>query len=138
MPLGWPKASWGKWELRDTYVLDLRRIHSQAAGYCYGKRIMYVDKQFYGILWQDLYDAQMRLWKIALQQPIVLNVPGIGPQNSTGAGLGHMWDIQNNHATYGGPNDGHGYAILINEDAPGAYQDVRRYTTQEGLSMTMR
>jgi uncharacterized protein DUF1329 len=138
MPLGWPKASWGKWELRDTYVLDLRRIPSQAAGYCYGKRIMYVDKQFYGILWQDLYDAQVRLWKIALIQPIVLNVPGIGLQNSAGAALGHMWDIQNNHATYGGPNDGHGYPVLINEQVPGIYQDVRRYATQEGLSEIMR
>jgi len=138
MPLGWPKASWGKWELRDTYVIDVRRIPSQASGYCYGKRIMYVDKQFYGILWQDLYDAQMKLWKISLIQPIVLEVPGIGLQNSSGAALGRFWDIQNNHATYGGPSDGHGYPVLINEKVPEVYQDVRRYTTQEGLSAVMR
>ena len=85
-----------------------------------------------------LYDAQMRPWKIALIQPIVLNIPGIGPQNSAGAALGHMWDIQNNHATYGGPNDGHGYPVLTNEEAPGVYQDLRRHTTPEGLSAVMR
>ncbi len=138
MPLGWPKPSWGKWELRDAYVLDVRRIPSQSTGYCYGKRIMYVDKQWYGILWQDLYDSQMRLWKISFSQPIVLNVPGIGLQNSSGAALGHMWDIQHDHATYGGPNDGHGYPVLINENVPDNYQHVSRYTTQGGLLEVMR
>ena len=62
MPLGWSKPSWGKWELRDSYVLDIRKL--KAAGYCYGKRIVYVDKQFYRPLWQDLYDPKMQLWKV--------------------------------------------------------------------------
>ncbi|MGH7837619.1 MAG: DUF1329 domain-containing protein, partial [Candidatus Binataceae bacterium] len=43
MPLGWPKPAWGKWEVRDVDVLDLRKLPDKAAGYCYGKRIMYVD-----------------------------------------------------------------------------------------------
>jgi uncharacterized protein DUF1329 len=138
MPLGWPKPSWGKWELRDVYVLDVRRIPSMASNYCYGKRIMYLDKQFYGILWEDLYDSQMRPWKIALIQPIVLKMPGIGLQNSSGAALGHMWDIQREHASYGGPADGHGYPVLINENAPKNYQDMSKYSTPAGLSEVMR
>jgi hypothetical protein len=138
MPLGWPKPSWGKWELRDVYVLDVRKIPSRAAGYCYGKRIIYIDRQFYGALWLDLYDDTMHEWKYALLQPIVLMVPGIGLQNSTGAWFAHFWDIQRNHATFSGPNDGHGYDVLINQDAPKQYLDLERYTTPGGLSEIMR
>ena len=138
MPLGWPKPSWGKWELRDAYVLDIRKIPAKASGYCYGKRIMYLDKQFYGALWQDLFDSQMRPWKIALLQPIVLNVPRIGPQNSSGAQFSHYWNIQSNHATFSGPNDGHGYDVLINDDAPKQYLDIGKYTTPGGLNEIMR
>jgi hypothetical protein len=139
MPLGWPKPSWGKWELRDTYVIDVRRIKSMTADYCYGKRIMYIDKQFFGVLWEDMYDARMKPWKIGFIQPIVVKIPGgIGPQNTTGASIGHFWDIQNNHATTGGPAGGHGYFLLANEDVPDTYRDITRYTTQEGLSQVMR
>jgi hypothetical protein len=138
MPLGWSKPSWGKWEVRDTFVLDIRKIPSKASGYCYGKRIMYVDKQFYGALWEDLYDAKMRPWKFALLQPIVLKVPQIGPQNSSGAQYSHYWDIQNNHASYNGPNDGHGYDVLINQDAPKGWDDLNKYSNPSGLNQVMR
>ena len=138
MPLGWPKPSWGKWEVRDVYVIDIRKIPSKASGYCYGKRIMYVDKQFFGALWQDLYDSKMRLWKIALLQPIILNVPLAGRQNSSGAQYSHYWDIQNNHATFNGPNDGHGYDVLLNQNAPKQYDDIERYSTPGGLDQVMR
>ena len=57
MPLGWPTPSWGKWQLRDVDVISVSKIPSKAAGYCYGKRVMYVDKATYAPLWEDLYDA---------------------------------------------------------------------------------
>jgi len=138
MPLGWPKPSWGKWEVRDAYELDIRRIPSKARGYCYGKRIMYLDRQFYGALWEDLYDSNMKLWKIALLQPIVMNVPQIGPQNSAGAQISHFWNIRSNHATFSGPNDSHGYNVLINDDVPKQYLDLEKYTTPGGLNEIMR
>jgi hypothetical protein len=138
MPLGWSKPSWGKWEVRDTYELDIRRIASQAHGYCYGKRLMYLDKQFYGALWEDLYDSKMKLWKVALLQPIVIEVPRIGPQNSSGAQYSHYWDVQSNHATFSGPADGHGYNVIINDDVPKQYLDLERYTTPGGLNEIMR
>lgn len=138
MPLGWSKATWGKWELRDVYVLDVRKIPALAAGYCYGKRIMFLDKQFLGALWEDLYDSKMQLWKVALLQPIVITVPRLGPQNSSGAQFSHYWDLQNHHATFSGPNDGHGYNILINEEAPSEYGDIEKYTTPGGLNQVMR
>ena len=138
MPLGWSKPSWGKWELRDSYIIDIRKLPAKAAGYCYGKRILYVDQQFYGPLWQDLYDPKMQLWKVALLQPIVTQVPRLGPQNSSGAAVSHWWDLQNHHATFEGPADGHGYNILVNDQVPASYMDLQRYTTPSGLSEVMR
>lgn len=138
MPLGWPKPSWGKWEVRDAYELDLRRVASQANGYCYGKRLIYLDKQFYGALWEDLYDDKMKLWKIALLQPIVMRVPQLGLQSSAGAQVSHFWNIQADHATFSGPNDGHGYNVIINDDVPKQYLDLERYTTPGGLNEIMR
>jgi hypothetical protein len=138
MPLGWPTPSWGKWELRDSYMLDLRKLPAKASGYCYGKRIIYVDKQFFGPLWLDLYDPQMQLWKVALLQPIVTDIPRIGVQNSTGAWYAHWWDLQSHHATFQGPRDGHGYNVLLNDNVPSSYLDVERYTTAGGLGDVMR
>ena len=138
MPLGWSKPSWGKWELRDSYILDIRKLPAKAPGYCYGKRILYVDQQFYGPLWQDLYDPKMQLWKVALLQPIVTKIPRIGPQNSSGAQFSHWWDLQSHHATFEGSNDGHGYNILTNDDVPPTYLDLERYTTPGGLDQVMR
>jgi hypothetical protein len=43
MPLGWPKPSWGPWQLRDVDVIDVRRVPSEARGYCMGSRIIYED-----------------------------------------------------------------------------------------------
>lgn len=138
MALGWPKPTWGKWEVRDVDMLDIRKIPAKAAGYCYGKRIMYVDRQFYGALWEDLYDPKMQLWKVALLQPIVIKIPRIGLLNSTGAQFSHWWDLQNEHATFSGPNDGHGYNVLINDNAPQQYLDVEKYTTPGGLTEVLR
>ena len=138
MPLGWSKPSWGKWELRDSYVLDVRKLPGKSAAYCYGKLIVYVDKQFYGALWQDFYDPKMQLWKVALLQPIVTKVPRIGPQNSSGAEIYHWWDLQTHHATFEGPANGHGYNVLINDDVPAPYLDLDRYTTLGGLYGVMR
>jgi hypothetical protein len=138
MPLGWSKPSQGKWELRDSYIIDIRKLPARAAGYCYGKRILYVDQQFYGPLWQDLYDPDMRLWKVALLQPIVTKIPGIGRQNSSNAQFSHWWDLKNHHATFEDPADGHGIIFLINDDLPASYLGLEKYTTPGGLSQVMR
>jgi hypothetical protein len=46
--------------------------------------------------------------------------------------------VQNRHATFSGPNDGHGFDVLINDEVPKEYQDIGRYTTPGGLSAVMR
>ncbi|HVN89308.1 MAG TPA: DUF1329 domain-containing protein [Candidatus Binataceae bacterium] len=138
MPLGWPKPSWGQWEARDAYELDIRKLPAKAEGYCYGKRILYADKNFFGPLWEDLYNPRMELWKVALLQPIVTEVPRLGLQNSSGAWYAHWWDLQSHHATFQGPLDGHGYNVLLNDNVPSSYLDIERYTTPGGLNQVMR
>src|SRR5215472_13218514 len=46
LALGWPKPSWGKWEVRPMAGMDAHRIPSESAGYCYSSRILYADKEF--------------------------------------------------------------------------------------------
>jgi hypothetical protein len=92
--MGLAQAIVGKCEVRDVYVLDVRKLAARAAGYCYGKRIMYIDRQSFGALWLDLYDRAMQKWKIALLQPIVLPLPEPGLQNSTGAWFAHFRDLR--------------------------------------------
>jgi len=52
MPLGWPTPTWGKWQVRDVDVISVRKIRSLVADYCYGKRVMYVDRAFSGAVWE--------------------------------------------------------------------------------------
>jgi hypothetical protein len=62
--LGWPRPSWGDWETRDVYVVDVRRIPTMAPGYCYGKRVDYIDKRYYANMAEDIYDSNLKLRKI--------------------------------------------------------------------------
>jgi hypothetical protein len=137
MPLGWPMPSWGKWQVRDVYVLNVSKLPQFAGGYCYGKRIMYVDKHFYGLLWEDLYDPQNRPWKfLAVFRP-ARQAPGIGPVDEALSYDESIWDIQRRHATFFcDPPAGH--PLYLNEQAPASYLDVSRYTTPSGLTMIMR
>jgi hypothetical protein len=137
MPLGWPTPSWGKWQVREADVISIRKIPAKTAGYCYGRRVMYADSHFYGTLWEDLYDPQMRLWKIQAIFPLAVDVPGIGPVNTAASDVEELWDIQNNHATIGAePIPGHPF--YVNEQAPREFNDLPRYTTPAGLNLIMR
>ena len=135
MPLVWPKPSWAKWQLRDAEVIDIRKIPSKAAGYCYGKRIMYVDAHNFSPLWEELFDTQMNLWKFQTTLPQRVNVPGIGPVVTPGVDVELIWDIQRNHASAGGESAG---SVYVNEQAPAEFQDMARYTTPAGLNLIMR
>jgi hypothetical protein len=137
MPLGWPMPSWGKWQLRDVYVVSVSKLPFFARGYCYGKRVMYVDKHFYGLLWEDLNDPQEHPWKfLAVFRP-AREAPGIGPVDEALSYDESIWDIQRQHATFFvDPPVGH--PLYLNEQAPGSYLDLTRYTTPSGLNMIMR
>jgi hypothetical protein len=95
MPLGFPKPSWGKWEVREHAVDDVHRIPSEAAGYCYSSRIIYADKEHWNGNWVDLYDSNHKLWKSIAYYNDAGEVPGLG---SSWDGVSSMaMDFQNQH-----------------------------------------
>jgi hypothetical protein len=135
MPVVWPRSAWAKWQLRDVDVIEVRKIPSKAAGYCYGKRVMYVDSHNFSPLWEELFDTQMGLWKFQTTMPQRIQVPGVGPAVTPGVDVELIWDIQRNHASAGGESAG---SVYVNEQAPAEFQDMARFTTPAGLNLIMR
>jgi hypothetical protein len=137
MPLGWPQPSWGKWQLRDVDVISARKIDSKAGDYCFGKRIMYIDKQISTALWVELYDKKEQPWRFAAFFPHTENVPGVGPVNNSSAAVFGFWDLQNDHATIL-QNPAEGHALYINDQAPKQYLDLNTYCDPAGLDTINR
>jgi hypothetical protein len=137
MPLGWPTPAWGKWQLRDVDVISVSKIPSLAAGYCYGKRVMYLDRVFSGAVWEDIYDSNMKPWKFVGLFLRTLTVPQVGPANVTGSQVEAFWDIQNNHATFFSDPAG-GRPFYVNDESPEEFRDVIEYSTPGGLDQIMR
>jgi uncharacterized protein DUF1329 len=136
MPLGWPMKNWGRWELRDVYVVNVTKPGG-GAGRCLGKKVVYIDKATYAPLWEDLYDEKMEPWRFIGIFPRTLNVPGIGPVLTSNSMVYGFWDVKYSHATvFSEP--GEGQRFYMNEQAPKEYFDLKRYTTPGGLSMIMR
>jgi Protein of unknown function (DUF1329) len=137
MPLGWPQASWGKWQLRNVDVIAVSRIPSRSAGYCYGRRVIYVDRATSAPVWAELYDSKLRPWKIYGLFLHPIDVPGIGPVTASGSEVSVIWDILNGHSTILSlPAEGQPF--FVNGQAPAEYNDVQRYTTPGGLDLIMR
>jgi hypothetical protein len=137
MPLGWPTPAWGRWQVRDVDVISVSRIPSLASGYCYGKRVMYIDRAFSGAVWEDLYDSNMRPWKFVSLFLRTLNVPAVGPVNVSGSQVEAFWDVQNKHATFFSDPAG-GRPFYVNNESPQGFYDVQQYTTPGGLDQIMR
>jgi hypothetical protein len=138
MPLGWPEPSWGKWQLRDVYVISVSKLPKYASNYCYGKRVMYIDQATFSTYWEELYDAAMRPWKILGLYLHTIDLPGIGPVDESTSLIYSFWDIRQNHASFlGDPND-KGYPVYLNDQVPLEYRDVHRYSTPAGLNLIMR
>jgi hypothetical protein len=139
MPVGWSMPSWGPWSLRDVDVLDIRRIPSQRAGYCYGAKIMYLDTHFWRPLWEDTYDTNLKLWKIVSIHPSVSQVPDLGKITGL-TGIEEYWDIQNDHAShiYSANPDGKTQSVVYNQEVPREYNDVAKFSTPAGLMQMMR
>jgi len=59
----WAKPVLGKWELRDAYVLEMKRLPAFDSGYCYSNRVLYIDAETYFPLATELYDHDGKLYK---------------------------------------------------------------------------
>ena len=142
-PIFFPKPGVGKWEVRDSYVIDVRRIPSQRAGYCYGKQIIYVDQYSDNISWKELYSPEMKLVKIQSSQKIAGPIPQEGMQFYSGNAFETIWDIAKDHLTFfstAGPDSKGG--LLANQACRNVdgvnYDDVKRYSSIGGLAQVMR
>ncbi|MGH7918070.1 MAG: DUF1329 domain-containing protein, partial [Candidatus Binataceae bacterium] len=140
MPLGWSKPSWGPWSLRPVDVIDAVRVPTERAGYCYGARIMYVDTHFWHQVWEELYDANMKLWKIVSIHAQPNKVPQIGMVGYSGSIIEQYWDLQNDHASHvlTANRDGKSDGLRANENVPHEYNNIARYSTPGGLMQIMR
>ncbi|MGH7905218.1 MAG: DUF1329 domain-containing protein, partial [Candidatus Binataceae bacterium] len=141
-PLFFPRPIIGKWEVRNTQVIDTRRVPSQQAGYCYGKQIMYVDKYSYNILWKDLYDPHMKFFKTDMVNHLAQAVPQEGMQYETGNWIQTIWNFDADHLTSTVTADTAGGGERNNQDCrnvDGAnYDNIERYSTVDGLTQVMR
>ncbi len=141
-PIMFPKPELGKWEVRETQVIDTRRIPSMRAGYCYGKQIMYVDKATYNLIWKDLYDPNLKFSKIDMVEHIAAAVPEEGMQLETGNSVQTMWNLQREHLTFFATAGPSRRGIVNNElcrNLNGVnYDDINHYSTVSGLTQTMR
>jgi hypothetical protein len=127
-----PRPAMGRWELRDVYVISLRRLPAFAKGYCYSRRVMYVDKEnYFGAGELDLYDPQGVLFK---SQMVFLNPAAIPNSDDvtellSGANTELLVDFINKHVTVSP-----GLHPCVNFDcAKDGYLDVHRYASPEGL-----
>lgn len=136
--LGWPKPSWGNWETRDAYVIDVHRIPSMAAGYCYGKRIMYVDKQYYDTLAEDIYDANMKLWKVVWVGLSPGQFDNYGDQMGFCGIVENYWDMQNDHVSYITGFGPKGLCSTLDKSILPEYDNITKYSTPGGLMQMMR
>jgi hypothetical protein len=137
LPLGWPKPSWGKWEVRPMAIADAHRIPSEAAGYCYSSRILYADKEFWNADWVDLYDANRKLWKSISYFNDIGDVPKLG---RTWDGVSSMaWDLQNTHMTlWSGFANPMKVKPYLDFNSPKEYFNGVKYGSPAGLMQILR
>jgi hypothetical protein len=137
MPLGFPKPSWGQWELRDLAVDDITRIPSEASGYCYSHRVLYVDRELWDSEWNDMYDSNGKLWKFMAFFNEIGRVPQGGSRWKEITAL--FWDLQNTHTTiycpHCNPNKTGAYLDL---QAPKEYLNGVKYGSPSGLMQIMQ
>lgn len=128
-----PKPAMGKWELRDSYVISLRRLPGAAQGYCYSRRVMYVDKEnYFGAGELDLYNQAGDLFKSQFVLLYPAEIPETGGDVAellTGPNVGFLINFTNKHITVSP-----GLKPCINSDcAKDGYLDIRRYASPEAL-----
>ncbi|MGH7841927.1 MAG: DUF1329 domain-containing protein [Candidatus Binataceae bacterium] len=136
--LGWPKPSWGTWETRDVDVIKIHRVPSINPGYCYGQRVMYIDKQYYQTLAEDLYDTNQKLWKVVIVSLASGPFVKFGDQMGFAGILETYWDVQNDHVSYVTSVGRDPKPFAYDEQVPQQYNNTPKYSTPGGLMQLMR
>jgi hypothetical protein len=87
------------------------------------------------VIWIDLYDANLKLWKITWGAPRAENVPEIG-HVTTNSTTGAVWYVQNSQMTMVSTVDPSGVGPKFNQDDPP--DDYTKYGTPGGLMQILR
>jgi uncharacterized protein DUF1329 len=129
----WPKPVDGKWEVRDVYVIDIFPTAELASRYCYGHKIVYIDRESWVPVAAEVYDPHGSLWKIffVIYQPWRINDTEkvIIPQT----GVDVIADMQNSHMGLSMQ-----YAEQIDDQAPQSQQDAAVMAFPASLSQVMK
>jgi len=133
-----PNPGSGPWEVRDVYMLQMTRLPSQSRGYCYGKRVLYVDKENYFPDHTEVWDRAGNLykWIVVFAYPAIL--PGLGLEGQevtiTGPNTGYVVNFQDEHATVF-----IGLHVCVDHecDAQG-FSNIGRYAQPDGLMKIMQ
>jgi hypothetical protein len=127
--IGRPPAP-SKWELEETYIVDVKRVASQLTGYCYSNRRMNIDAFDYQMSGEELSDMAGQLWKL-----FVVNERehpnGYGDLFESGSTqrVTLVVDLQNRQQIVSDDTS----PTLVNTDAPEEYWDAARYGFPTGL-----
>ena len=121
--------------VRDAYVIDIRPSASYAHGYCYSRRVLYIDKETLQPQWADLYDANGKLWKTGPALNHIDPVPGGGEAVVVPAGAWYeLWDLEHGHASVSVPMQ----PAKLASEVPARFMNLERYTTPAGLDQVMQ
>jgi hypothetical protein len=138
----WPPPP-AKWELGETWVVEVSPTPDKLAGYCYGNRRMYIDPQDYHMPGEDLYDMGGKLWKtVSLFSRLHPN--GYGDMFDTGSGNVEyiVLDLQNVHQTVAEETNDGGVpgtnGNLVNTDVEPPLWSATRYASPTGLLEIMK
>lgn len=129
----WPTPAVGKWELRDEYIIDITPL-PKLGSYCYGHKVMFIDKETWNETWIDNYDAQNKYWKgeMIYLRPHPLNNGEMFIYRGTNSEA--MVDFQNTHATTSRPTE----EPAFDKDCKAECADPEVYAFPGGLSRIMR
>jgi hypothetical protein len=136
MPLGWARPSWGTWELRDVWAIEVQPIPLIAR--CRRKRVIYVDVSLSAPLAEDLYDDTGNLSKVMVLSLQPQAVAGYGMQTWAGGGILQLWDVQSAHALMSLTADEHGRTWSIDSAVKPRYDSISEFQSPGGLMELMR
>jgi Protein of unknown function (DUF1329) len=130
---GWPKPAAGKWEVRDTYVVDVTPLPA-AGDYCYSHKVGYIDKETYALTWMEMYDRGSKLSRVwaVYQAPrrIGTGEEVLLPEIFSTTIL----NFSNAHATVALQNG----PVLIDEQAPADLRNASVAASPGGLVQIMK
>ena len=112
------------------YVIEYSRLPQFGKGYCFSRRVVYVDKETLFGLAADLYDAGGKLYKMLLLFNLVVGIPNTPDHLLTLApAAGYAANFQDDHAS-----TFIGTVPCIDHDCDaGGWTNIGRYGTADGL-----